>query len=38
MFKHDGSALDQAREVAINVLASASVNAGTAGSGTGDEM
>lgn len=35
MFKHDGSALGETREVSIKVKASASVMGGTAGAGTG---
>ena len=31
MFKHDGSALGQSKEISIKVKASASVTAGTAG-------
>lgn len=38
MFKHDGSELGQTREISIKVKASASVSAGTAGSGTADSM
>ena len=38
MFRHDGSALGQTREVSITVKASASVTGGTAGAGTGESM